>query len=63
MPDITMCIGGKCPKKQSCHRFTAEPDLVQSMFAPEVSQTGEGNCEEFWDNYGYSKTSAGHNID
>lgn len=48
MPDITMCVGNNCPKKENCYRFKAIPDLVQSMFAPEASYTGEDDCEEFW---------------
>ena len=25
MPDISMCEGGDCPKKEQCYRFTATP--------------------------------------
>ena len=34
MPDITMCKGTGCPKKETCYRFTATPDKYwQSWFA------------------------------
>ncbi len=26
MPDISLCDGGSCPRKQECYRFTAKPD-------------------------------------
>lgn len=32
MPDITMCQGRDCPMKESCYRFTATPDPMQSYF-------------------------------
>jgi hypothetical protein len=25
MPDITMCKGAGCPKKENCYRYTATP--------------------------------------
>jgi hypothetical protein len=32
MPDITMCPGGNCQMRQSCHRYTAEPSSRQAYF-------------------------------
>jgi len=30
MPDITMCMNTKCEKRESCYRFKAIPDMLQS---------------------------------
>jgi hypothetical protein len=51
MPDISMCSGDKCPLKENCYRFLAEPsEFRQSYFMtpPYNHQTKE--CEYFWDN-------------
>lgn len=46
MPDITMCSGEGCPKKEQCYRFTARPDQRQSYFAkPPINDRGE--CSYF----------------
>ena len=48
MPDITMCDGGKCPKKDGCYRHTAKPcDWRQSYFEkPPWDEDGE--CIYYW---------------
>jgi len=48
MPDITMCDGTGCPRKESCYRFTANPsEYLQSYFeTPPVKE--DGNCDEYW---------------
>lgn len=48
MPDITMCEGTGCPRKESCHRFTATPsEYRQSYFeTPPVKE--DGKCEMYW---------------
>lgn len=50
MPDITMCSGENCPKKNECHRYTAVPGgYMQSYFVtPPVDD--EGECEYFMGN-------------
>ena len=30
--DITMCFGGVCPIKESCYRFTAEPNEFRQAY-------------------------------
>ena len=47
MPDITMCLGTKCPYKESCYRFTAKPsEYMQSYFMkPPIK---DGKCEMYW---------------
>lgn len=49
MADITMCIGGECPKRFNCYRVLAQASEWQSMFAPEQTETGKDDCENFWD--------------
>ena len=47
MPDITMCEGTGCPRKESCHRFTAPAEEYQSYFVtPPVKE--DGKCEMYW---------------
>lgn len=47
MPDITMCEGTGCPRKESCHRFAAKPSEYQSYFVtPPVKE--DGKCEMYW---------------
>lgn len=42
MPDITMCTGVGCPRKESCYRFLAKPSDRQSYFTkPPVKENGE----------------------
>ena len=48
MPDITMCPGGGCPLKESCHRFTAKPSDYQSYFVEPPYNDDE--CDMFWGN-------------
>lgn len=51
MPDITMCNNTECAKRESCYRFTATPDYLQSYAKFE----GGKECEYFWDNKKESK--------
>jgi hypothetical protein len=32
MSDITMCDGGKCPLKEKCHRYKAEPNEYRQAY-------------------------------
>lgn len=47
MPDISMCTGGDCPRKESCYRFTAKPsEYFQSYFqSPPYAGI---SCEYYW---------------
>lgn len=46
MPDITMCNNNKCPMRENCYRFKAEPSDYQSYFRQSPDKDGE--CEYFW---------------
>lgn len=53
MPDITMCYGKRCAKRNRCYRFTAPPDRgSQSYFVatPWVRVGGKKVCEYFLNN-------------
>jgi hypothetical protein len=51
MPDISMCAGGNCPKKQDCYRYTAKPSqYMQTYFVHSPYDVKEQTCEMFWDN-------------
>lgn len=56
MPDISMCAGGNCPKKQDCYRYTAKPsEFMQTYFCDPPYDAKEGTCEMFWDNSEYKE--------
>ena len=46
MPDITMCKGESCPKRETCYRYTAKPSEYQSYFS-EIPYKG-GVCKHYW---------------
>jgi hypothetical protein len=47
MPDISMCKGGSCPRKQDCYRYRAIPTSQrQAYFARPPVQT-DGSCGHF----------------
>jgi len=53
MPDIAMCTGEQCPKKQMCYRHTAKASDYQSYFmTPPIKE--DGTCEYYWDNEKYA---------
>lgn len=46
MPDIAMCNGHGCEKRERCYRHTATPTEHQTYFAaPPLRQ---GKCDYFW---------------
>jgi len=47
MPDITMCPGTDCPKKETCYRFMATPSYYQSYFVELPMKNGE--CDHYWE--------------
>jgi len=50
MPDITMCAGGDCPKKEDCYRYKAKPSYLQTYFVEIPYDTEKQQCDAFWDN-------------
>lgn len=47
MPDITMCEDKKCPKKDTCYRFLAEPTPCWQPYFVNSPRKGK-NCEYYW---------------
>jgi len=57
MPDISMCMGGKCALKDTCYRFKATPDENhQSYFLnpPFKKEGGEHVCKYYTKMYNVS---------
>lgn len=51
MPDISMCKNSKCPLREDCYRFTAEPNpwrQAYSVFQFSVVD-GVAKCDYYWD--------------
>lgn len=45
MPDIAMCKGKGCKKKETCYRFKAKPcPYQQTYMIPDAK-----NCEHYWE--------------
>lgn len=55
MPDITMCPGKDCPKRESCYRFTAKPDIYWQSYFMEPPIKDKQECDMYWDNKGRVK--------
>jgi hypothetical protein len=46
-PDIAMCSGTDCPKRETCYRATAKPSPHwQSYMHP--PRLPDGTCEYYW---------------
>ena len=51
MPDIAMCKGDKCPKKEQCYRYTAKPsEYLQTYFTNPPYKLDWSQCDYFWSN-------------
>ena len=49
MPDIAMCGQTLCPIKESCYRFNAVPDYMQTFIRPEMGEhVTEKGCDRYW---------------
>lgn len=51
MPDITMCIGEDCEVKNTCYRFTANPNKYQQSYfdiTPFIVNNCRQVCEYYW---------------
>ena len=56
MADITMCSGEGCPKKETCHRYTANKSSWQSYFMEVPYNKEADDCIRYWDNEDYIKS-------
>jgi len=60
MPDIAMCNGDGCAKRDTCYRATATPSYYQSYFTLNpIKDENSGECPEYWDDAEYKKDKGG----
>lgn len=52
MADICACVGGDCPMKEDCYRYTCVKSMRQSYFMeiPFKVTQGRFTCKYFWCN-------------
>ena len=48
MADISMCMNPKCDKKDSCYRFKAVPDTLQS-YSDFTDDCKNNNYRNYWE--------------
>lgn len=48
MPDITMCEGGSCPKRDQCYRFRAVPSEYRQSYFQQPPWDRWHRCDHFW---------------
>lgn len=48
MADITKCMGGNCPAKNNCYRFTAKEGMWQSYFMDVPFNEETKSCNNYW---------------
>lgn len=49
MPDISMCHGGECPQKATCHRHVARPNPYRQSYFVDPPYKEDGTCEYYWE--------------
>jgi len=49
MPDISMCNGQQCPKKDTCFRYLAEPSKWRQTYFLGIPLKEDGTCEHYWE--------------
>jgi len=48
-PDITMCSGQECPKKDTCFRYLAKPSEYRQSYFFDTPIKEDGTCEHYWE--------------
>lgn len=48
MPDITMCDGTLCARKDTCYRHTATEDKYGQAFFVTPPLDADGGCQSYW---------------
>ena len=48
MPDITMCKGTNCPKRDSCYRHTAEANPYRQSYFVDAPYDKENDLCEYY---------------
>ena len=55
MPDISMCPGTACTKRNECYRYRATPSEYRQSFFTIAPMNSDGDCEYFWSIEGYTR--------
>lgn len=50
MPDIAMCEGKFCKKRNTCYRFTATPSLYRQSYIVVGKKEQQGDCSYYFPN-------------
>ena len=50
MPDISMCRGLSCSKRDDCYRYTATPTEYRQAYFAAAPLDWQGECKYFWPN-------------
>ena len=48
MPDISMCNGNGCKRKDECYRYRATPDPYWQAYGNFDELIADGECKAFW---------------
>lgn len=48
-PDIAMCSGQECPKKDTCFRYLAKPSEFRQSYFLGIPLKQDGTCEHYWE--------------
>lgn len=49
MPDISMCEGQECPKKDTCFRYLAKPSKWRQTYFRGIPLKEDGTCDHYWE--------------
>lgn len=50
MPDISKCKGEGCPLKETCYRFTVEPNKFMQSYFMNAPIKEDNTCDYYWPN-------------
>jgi hypothetical protein len=48
MPDIALCPGTGCPKRETCYRCAAKPSPHWQTWFARPPRLPDGSCEYYW---------------
>ena len=51
MPDISKCNGTNCPLKETCYRYTSEPNEHWQAYGDFSYNEETNECEYYWKVY------------
>lgn len=55
MPDISMCMGEYCNKRESCYRHKAKPNAFGQSFIRKKEEDQGEHCKHYWPLEGFLK--------